>query len=64
MRGHSITLAQAWSPQWQSQTTGQPPVVRELEAVFAAIDADELLAALAGPIRRGPKGYDVSALWR
>ena len=40
-----------------------PPVVRNLEAVFAALPDDELLSALIGPVRRGPKGHSTVALW-
>ncbi|MCH7654362.1 MAG: transposase [Chloroflexi bacterium] len=41
-----------------------PPVVADLTAVFAALEDGELLAALAGPRRRGPKGHPLRALWR
>lgn len=40
-----------------------PPVVAELEAVFLRLDDAELLVALSGPLRRGPKGYPVKVLW-
>ena len=41
-----------------------PPVVRELRAVFDALDDEPLLAHLAGPTRRGPKGYAMRVLWQ
>ena len=41
-----------------------PPVVLELQSVFEALDDGDLLAALTGPTRRGPKGYPVAILWR
>jgi len=44
--------------------TQVPPVVSELEALFAAIPDEALLTTLQGPVRRGPKGYDPKTLWR
>ena len=41
-----------------------PPVVADLTAVFAALEDGELLAALAGPRRRGPKGHPLRVLWQ
>jgi transposase len=41
-----------------------PPIVDELEAVFRELPAEELLAKLRGPRRRGRRGYDPSILWR
>lgn len=43
--------------------TQRPPVVQELEAVFASLDDASLLQALIGPTRRGPKGHAVVVLW-
>jgi hypothetical protein len=42
-----------------------PPVVQEIEAVFHELAQcdEELLAALRGPRRRGPHGYDPEILW-
>ncbi|MFQ5873892.1 MAG: transposase [Dehalococcoidia bacterium] len=44
--------------QWQA-----PPVVAELQALFARLDDQRLLTALAGPPHRGPKGHPVRVLW-
>lgn len=41
-----------------------PPVVAQLQAVFDSLNDSSLLAALAGPTRRGPKGHPVKVLWR
>ena len=41
-----------------------PPVVPQLQAVFAKLNDEALLAALIGPTRRGPKGHPVQSLWR
>ena len=41
-----------------------PPLVEELQNLFARLDDSELLAALQGPARRGPKGHSVRTLWR
>lgn len=41
-----------------------PPLVQDLEAVFASLADAPLLAALQGPVRRGPKGHSVQVLWR
>ena len=40
-----------------------PPIVEELQNLFARLDDSELLAALQGPARRGPKGHSVRTLW-
>ncbi|MBI4295038.1 MAG: transposase [Chloroflexi bacterium] len=40
-----------------------PPIVAELEALFARLPDAPLLAALTGSTRRGPKGHSVQALW-
>lgn len=40
-----------------------PPIVAELQSVFASLDDTPLLAALVGPTRRGPKGHPVQTLW-
>ena len=42
----------------------EPPIVAELESVFATLDDEPLLNALKGPTRRGPKGYPIQTLWR
>ncbi len=42
----------------------EPPIVKELQALFSRLDDSELLRELTGPARRGPKGYDMSILWR
>ena len=42
----------------------EPPIVQELAALFSRLDDFELLKTLTGPARRGPKGYDMSILWR
>ncbi len=47
-----------------STKTQLPPVVAELEAVFATLPDEELLTKLQPAQRRGPKGYDPSILWR
>ena len=44
--------------------TQAPPIVSELEAIFAELPDEELLARLKGPKRRGPKGHDPKILWR
>ena len=44
--------------------TQLPPIVSELEAIFAELPDEELLTKLTGPKRRGPKGYDSEILWR
>ena len=41
-----------------------PPVVSELEAIFAELPDEELLAKLKGPRRRGRPGYEPKILWR
>ena len=41
-----------------------PPILQELESVFAKLDDSPLVAQLVGPTRRGPKGYPVRILWR
>jgi len=45
-------------------TVQAPPIVQELEALFANLDDAPLLRALAGPVRPGPKTHSVSTLWR
>ncbi len=42
----------------------EPPIVKELAALFSRLDDSELLKTLTGPARRGPKGYDMTILWR
>ena len=42
----------------------QPPVVAQLESVFANLEDAELLEILKGSVRRGPKGHSVQTLWR
>ena len=37
----------------------QPPVVAQLESVFANLEDAELLEILKGSVRRGPKGHSV-----
>ena len=44
--------------------TQVPPVVSELEAVFAELPDCELLTKLKGPTRRGRPGYEPKVLWR
>jgi IS5 family transposase len=44
-------------------TVQAPPVVQQLEAIFAKLDDETLLEALIGPVRRGPKGHSVKVLW-
>ena len=39
-----------------------PPIVQELEQVFASLDDNPLLSALMN--RRGPKGHEETTLWR
>ena len=51
------------SVQRASSAPQVPPIVRELEAVFEALDDDKLLTAIRGPVRRGPKGHSVETLW-
>jgi IS5 family transposase len=41
-----------------------PPIVQQLQAVFAKLDDEPLLKALVGPIRRGPKGHPAKVLWQ
>lgn len=41
-----------------------PPIVGELEAIFATLPDGKLLDQLRGPTRRGPKGYPPVLLWR
>ena len=48
----------------QGYATQAPPVVSELEAVFAELPDDELLTKLKGPRRRGRPGYNPEILWR
>lgn len=45
-------------------TEQAPPVVRDLESVFAALEDSDLIEYFTGPIRRGPKGHSVRVLWR
>lgn len=45
-------------------TVQAPPVVQQLENVFAKLDDAPLLEALQGSARRGPKGYPARVLWR
>ena len=45
-----------------SVATQVPPIVRELEGIFAHLDDGPLLDALIGPTRRGPKGHPVEVL--
>jgi len=47
------------------QETPLPPIVQEIKAVLAELsDVDEeLIEALRGPVRRGPRGYDPETLW-
>lgn len=40
-----------------------PPIVQQLEAVFAKLDDEPLLKVLIGPTRRGPKGHPAQVLW-
>lgn len=40
-----------------------PPIVAELQALFDRLPDTELLEALEGPTRRGPKGHPVQTLW-
>lgn len=42
--------------------TQVPPVVSELEAVFAELPDCELLTKLKGPTRRGRPGYEPTVL--
>ena len=42
----------------------EPPVVAELHALFARLNDADLLSALQGPTRRGPRGYSPRVLWR
>ncbi len=42
----------------------EPPIVAELQALFSRLDDSDLLKVLSRPGRRGPKGYDMSILWR
>lgn len=42
----------------------QPPIVAELEGIFASLDDGALLEVLQGPTRRGPKGHPIKILWR
>lgn len=41
-----------------------PPIVGDLEAIFAALPDSEFLDALRGPKRRGRPGHDPRVLWR
>lgn len=41
-----------------------PPILQELESVFAKLDDSPLITQLIGPTRRGQKGYPVATLWR
>jgi transposase len=45
-------------------TVQAPPVVQQLENVFAKLEDAHLLKAIQGSVRRGPKGYPVQVLWR
>ena len=45
-------------------TVQAPPIVGELERLFATLDDAPLINALIGPTRRGPKGHAVQVLWR
>lgn len=53
-----------------SQTTAShavlqvPPVVADLQVLFGSLDDAPLVAALQGPVRRGPKGHSSKILWR
>ena len=42
----------------------RPPVVDQLEGIFANLEDAELLEILKGSVRRGPKGHSVQTLWR
>ena len=44
--------------------TQVPPIISELEAVFAELPDCELLTKLKGPTRRGRPGYEPKVLWR
>lgn len=44
-------------------TLQAPPIVAELEGIFASLDDTPLLEALHGPTRRGPKGHPVDVIW-
>lgn len=46
------------------QTEQAPPIVRELRAVFGALEDEPLLAHLTGPTCRGPKGHPMRMLWQ
>lgn len=46
-----------------SATLQAPPIVQELEGVFARLDDNPLIKTLIGPTRRGPKGYPTKVLW-
>ena len=41
-----------------------PPIVSELERVFAVLEDNDLISTLTGPVRRGPKGYPLRVLWQ
>ncbi|MCH7576984.1 MAG: transposase [Chloroflexi bacterium] len=41
-----------------------PPIVGEIQAIFATLPDEELLAKLRGPIRRGRPGFNPAILWR
>ena len=41
-----------------------PPIVQQLNSVFAALDDEPLISVLTGPSRRGPKGHAIATLWR
>jgi len=45
-------------------TVQAPPIVQELQRLFANLDDAPLLQALTGPTRRGPKGHPAYTLWR
>lgn len=42
----------------------EPPVVAQLQTLFTKLPDAELLSALEGRTRRGPKGHPVEMLWR
>ena len=42
----------------------EPPIVGALQTLFNNLPDADLLIALQGPTRRGPKGHAIQALWR
>ena len=45
-------------------TSQTPPIVAELQQVFANLDDSRLINELEGSTRRGPKGYPARTLWQ